>query len=188
MVGYIFVNVISICQYSRKDETCQADVAIVLGASTYNGQVSPVYRERIHHALHLYNNGYVKKLIMTGGLGKGNDISDAHAAKQYALSKNMPAEDILTEDTSAITQENLENAKKIMDENGYGTALIVSDPLHMKRAMLLAKDIGITAYSSPTSTTRYVSLRTKIPFVMREMFFYVGYKWYRILNYLFSNV
>jgi len=123
---------------------------------------------------------------MTGGFGKGNDISDAHAAKQYAISKNIPEEDILTEDSSTITQENLENAKKIMDKNGYKTALIVSDPLHMKRAMLLAKDTGITAYSSPTSTTRYISLKTKIPFVIREMIFYVGYKWYRILIYLFN--
>ena len=52
-----------------------------------------------------------------------------------------------------------------MDEYGYETAIIVSDPLHMKRALLLAEDAGITAYSSPTPTTRYVSLRTKIPFL-----------------------
>jgi len=58
---YIAFNVISICEYSKKNETCNADVAIVLGASTYNGRVSPVYRERIHHAIHLYNDGYVKK-------------------------------------------------------------------------------------------------------------------------------
>ena len=57
-----------------------------------------------------------------------------------------------------------------MDENNYETAIIVSDPLHMKRAMLLAEDAGIKAYSSPTPSTRYVSLRTKIPFLARETF------------------
>ena len=84
------------------------------------------------------------------------------------------------EDQSSITQENLENSKAIMEENGYETAIIVSDPLHMKRAMMLAEDAGITAYSSPTPTTRYVSLRTKIPFLARETFYYIGYKWYRV--------
>ena len=84
------------------------------------------------------------------------------------------------EDQSSITQENLENSKVIMEENGYKTAIIVSDPLHMKRAMMLAEDAGITAYSSPTPTTRYVSLRTKIPFLARETFYYIGYKWYRV--------
>ena len=67
-----------------------------------------------------------------------------------------------------------------MEENGYKTAIIVSDPLHMKRAMMLTEDAGITAYSSPTPTTRYVSLRTKIPFLARETFYYIGYKWYRV--------
>ncbi len=60
-------------------------------------------------------------------------------------------------------------------------AIIVSDSLHMKRAMLLAEDAGINAYSSPTPTSRYVSLRTKIPFLARETFYYIGYKWYRVV-------
>ena len=177
---YIVFNVASICMFGSKDETRKADIAIVLGASTNHGELSPVYQERVNHAIGLYNGGYVEKLIMTGGFGKGNDTSDSYAAKQYAILKHIPAEDILTEDASTITQENLENAKKIMDDNGYETALVVSDPLHMKRATLLAADIGITAYSSPTKTTKYISLRTKIPFLAREAFFYIGYKWYRI--------
>ena len=100
--------------------------------------------------------------------------------KKYLLSQGIPEEAVLMEDQSSITQENLENSKVIMEENGYKTAIIVSDPLHMKRAMLLAEDAGITAYSSPTPTTRYVSLRTKIPFLARETFYYIGYKWYRV--------
>lgn len=129
---------------------------------------------------YLYNNGYAKKIIVTGGLGDGNEISDASAAKQYAISQGVPEEDILMEDTSTITQENLENSKVLMIENGYSNAIVVSDPLHMKRAVLLAKDAGIVAYSSPTPTTRYVSLKTQLPFLAREVFYYVGYKWYRL--------
>lgn len=177
---YIALNAAGIWIYGNKNETRKADVAIVLGASTYDGQVSPVYRERINHAIDLYNGGYVKKIIMTGGFGIGNNEADSHTAKQYAIKNNIPKEDILTEDTSAITQENLKNAKMIMDGSGYKTALIVSDPLHMKRAMLLAKDEGLTAFSSPTPTTRYISLKTKIPFLLREVYFYIGYKWYRV--------
>ncbi len=180
LLSYIVINMISICFFSTKDQKCQADVAIILGASAYNGEVSPVYQERINHGIYLYNQGYVKKLIVTGGVGEGNNESDAYYAKQYAISQGIPEMDILTEDTSTITQENLENAKVIMDENTYNTAIIVSDPLHMKRAMLLARDAGINAYSSPTTTSKYESLRTKIPFLAREVFFYVGYKWYRI--------
>lgn len=182
VVVYIVINVASICIYSTKDEKCKADVAIVLGAAAYEGEVSPVYRERINHGITLYKEGFVEKIIVTGGIGEGNVKSDAYYAKEYAISMGVLAEDVLTEDTSTITEENLENAKLIMEQKGYETAIIVSDPLHMKRAMLLAKDAGIEGYSSPTPTTRYQSLKTKIPFVAREVFFYVGYKWYRIFE------
>lgn len=178
IIVYIIINTISIYSFSLKDQKRKADVAIILGASTSNGTVSPVYQERLNHGINLYREGYVDKLIVTGGIGVGNDQSDAHAAKQYTMLQGIPGTDILTEDTSTITQENLENSKAIMDQNKYSTAIIVSDPLHMRRAMLLAKDAGINAYSSPTQTLKYVSLKTQIPFLAREVFFYIGYKWW----------
>lgn len=180
LVIYIGKNVFDICAFSAEDQKCRADVAVILGAVAYNGEVSPVYRERINHGITLYEAGYVDRLIVTGGTADQAEESDASAAKKYLLSQGIPEEAVLIEDQSSITQENLENSKAIMEENGYETALIVSDPLHMKRAMLLAEDAGITAYSSPTPSTRYISLRTKIPFLARETFYYIGYKWYRI--------
>ena len=62
-----------------------------------------------------------------------------------------------------------------MIKENFGSCIIVSDPLHMKRSMLMAKDLNMKAYSSPTPTTRYKSLKTKIPFLNREVFFYLGY-------------
>lgn len=182
LMVYIAANTASICIYAERDEKRAADTAIILGAAADENGPSPVYRERINHGIELYNDGYVGKLIMTGGTGEGNTHSDSYIAKQYAVSQGIPDGDILTEDTSTITQENLENSKLIMDENGFDTAIIVSDPLHMRRAMLLARDAGITAYSSPTPTTMYVSAKTKLPFLAREVFFYIGYKWWRLFS------
>ena len=179
---YLIFTAISIVNYGKKDEKAYSDVAIILGAGTSNSEVSPVYRERINHGIWLYENGYVNFLIMTGGIGEGNDVSDALIAKQYAISKAVPEQAIFIEETSAITEENLENAKAIMEENSFNTAIIVSDPLHMKRAMLMAGDYGIDACSSPTSTTMYRSLKTKIPFLAREEFFYIGYSIARIFR------
>lgn len=114
---------------------------------------------------------YVKYLIVTGGTGEGSSVSDAEAARDYVLSQAVPEEMILLEDRSTITEENLEFAKSIMDDKGLQTAIIVSDPLHMKRAMLMAKDYGLEAVSSPTPTTMYKSFQTKVPFLAREVFF-----------------
>lgn len=173
---WVVFNAVEIWNYSKIDETAESDVAIVLGAATYDGEVSPVFRERINHAVELYKNGTVKVIIMTGGIGEGNSISDALAGKNYAVSKGVKEEHILIEEKSTITQENLIYSKEIMDNNGYETALLVSDPLHMKRAMLLAENSGIDCNSSPITTSRYISVKSKIKFLCREVFYYTGYK------------
>lgn len=182
LILYILATTISIWNYGKIDEKQSADVAIVLGAATVNGAVTPVFQERINHGIWLYQNGFVKTLIFTGGIGEGNEKSDAWAAKQYAIEQGIPESVILLEEKSTITQENIENAKKIMDDNCYNTAIIVSDPLHMKRAMLMADDNGIKAYSSPTPTSRYITVKSKFSFLAREEFFYIVYRVYRIFN------
>lgn len=166
---------VQIVQYGNVDEKKHCNVAIILGAATTDGEVSPVYRERINHGVWLYKNGYVDYLIMTGGVGEGNETSDAFAAKQYAIEKDVPEQAIRIEEQSTITEENLEYAKAIMDTHSMDTAIIVSDPLHMKRAMLMTNDYGITGYSSPTPTTMYRSAKTQLPFLAREVFLYLGY-------------
>lgn len=177
---YIVWNGTAICLYSSVDNTKKCDVGIVLGAAAYNDDVSEVYKQRLNHAAALYKNHTIDIIIVTGGKADGNEHSDAYMAKQYLLKEGIPEESILLEEKSTITQENLENALKIMNDNELETALIISDPLHMKRAMLLAKDLEINAYASPTKTSAYKSLKTKIPFLARETFFYIGYKWYRL--------
>ena len=49
--------------------------------------------------------------------------------------------------------------------------LIVSDPLHMRRAMAMAAAEGFNARPAPTPTSRYRSLATQIPFLAREVWF-----------------
>jgi len=176
MIINVAANAAAICMYAETDETRHADAAIILGAAVWNDTPSPVFRERINHGIRLYQEGYVDKLIFTGGYGEGSLVSDAQIAMNYAVQQGVPPEDIWIEEKSKITQENLYYARQIMQENGLEQVLIVSDPLHMKRAMRMAKDLEIAAYSSPTTTSRYQSVRAKAGFLGREVFFYFGYK------------
>ena len=184
IIAYIVITAINICLYSKVDKRQPADVAVILGAGASDEKVSPVFQERINHGISLYQTKYVKKLIFTGGTGKGNQNSDAYIAMQYAIKQGVPEDDILLEEISTITQENIKNAKMIMDKNSYHTAILVSDPLHMKRAMLMAKNSKIDCYSSPTPTTKYVTLKSTLPFLLREVFFYAGYKIYAVFHYI----
>ncbi|MEE1026018.1 MAG: YdcF family protein [Acutalibacteraceae bacterium] len=181
LIGFLSTAV-SIWEYGEMEEKQTADVAIVLGAALSKNSVSPVYRERINHAITLYNEGYVKYVILTGGVGEGNIYSDAFIAMEYAVSVGLPKKAILLEEKSTVTKENLLYSKEIMEDNLLKTAIIVSDPIHMKRAMLMANDMGMIAFASPTSTTMYQTTKTQIPFLIRELFLYISYGFERIFK------
>lgn len=173
----VFVGIAgTIQQFSLENQTQKADAAIILGAATDGLEISPVFRERINHGIELYRNNVVRALIFTGGKGQGKDISEAYAAKLYAMKNGVDEADIFIEENSHITQDNLKNAMEIMRKNNLASALVVSDPLHMKRAMLMAEFFGINAFSSPTQTSMYKSFKTQLPFLARETFFYIGFQ------------
>jgi uncharacterized SAM-binding protein YcdF (DUF218 family) len=174
-VVVITVTAARIYTYSSVAVDKQADAAVVLGAAVWSQNVSPVFRERINHAVDLYRKGKVRKLIFTGGQGNSNEPTEAAAASSYAQANGIPIQDILVEQKSHTTFENIVNAKQLADANSLKTVLIVSDPMHMKRAMTMARDVGLIAYPSPTPTTRYVGWRTQMSELARETFYYLGY-------------
>lgn len=172
---FISYSAFSIWSFSDKVQLVKTDVAVVLGAAAWEDEPSPVLRERINHSIWLYENDYVDKIIFTGGKGEGDQYAESEVARDYAIKNNVNAEDILIETTSKITEENLKYAYAIAVEENFDTFTIVSDPLHMKRALLMAKNIGMEAYSSPTQSSVYKTLNSKVPFFLRELFFYTGY-------------
>lgn len=178
LVLFIFISysAFNIWSFSNKVQYVKTDAAVVLGAAAWGDEPSPVLRERVNHSIWLYESGYVDKIIFTGGKGEGAMYAESEVAREYAVKNNVNPEDILIETKSRITEENLTYAYEIAVQQNFRTFTIVSDPLHMKRAMLMAKNTGMEeAYSSPTQTSVYKSLDSKIPFFLRELFFYIGY-------------
>jgi len=165
----------SIWTYGNQEEIIKTDAAIVLGAAAWGDKPSPVLRERLNHAIKLYQDGYVNKLIFTGGKGEGAIYAESEVSRDYAIKKNVKSTDIYIETKSQITEENIYYAKLIAKKHNLKTLTLVSDPLHMKRAMLMARNLDMKVYNSPTETTVYKTLQSKIPFFLRELFFYVGY-------------
>lgn len=175
-----FLGFIMICTfagqiyvYASVSSPQATDVAIVLGAAVWDGQPSPVFEERIKHGIYLFQSGRVEYLVFTGGVGEGDISAESEVARLYAINKGIPSEKILIEQNSQITYENLYEACQVMVEAQLQTALIVSDPLHMKRAMSIAQDIGLDAYPSPTPTSRYQTWRSKSGALAYELFFYM---------------
>lgn len=183
-LGYLAV---SIYFYNDNQMPNEADAAIVLGAEVWEEEPSPVFRERINHSINLYKSNKVNKIIFTGGQGNGKVYSEAIVAKNYAIRQGVLESDILTETQSRTTYQNLYYAKQVAQNHPVNQFFIVSDPLHMKRAMLMAKDLGLNAYPSPTPTTRYKTLNSKFPFLLREIYFYIHYQVSQLLPSIYNS-
>lgn len=166
---------LQIYAYGNNSANVHADAAIVLGAALWGQNLSPVFRERVNHAIDLYRSRRVRKLIFTGGQGNRNEPTEAAAARSYAIANGVALEDILIEEKSHNTYENLFYARQVADAHGIKTVLIVSDPLHMKRAVVMAKDIGLRAYPSPTTSTRYQSMGSQLQLLLNETYYFMGY-------------
>ena len=172
-----------IYSFGNTSSDAQADAAVVLGAAVWTNQVSPVFKERINHALNLYRKGQVRKLIFTGGQGNPGEPTESAAARDYAIQSAIPASDILIEEKSHTTYENILYAKQLADTHGIKKVLIVSDPLHEKRAMAMAEDAGLVAEASPTPSTRYQGVGSQLGLLAHETYYYIGY----LLRRLFIN-
>lgn len=171
---------VSIYFYGNNNNVIKADAAIVLGAAVWGEEPSPVFRERINHSINLYKNGDVRTIIFTGGIGDRDERAEAVIGKRYAITQGVKSSDILIETESRTTNQNLKNAQKVASSQQLTKFLIVSDPLHLKRAVLMARDLGMDAYPSPTPTTRYRSLNSQLQFLTRETYFYFVYLVFKI--------
>lgn len=126
-------------------------------------------------AMHLAFFHRVGHLVFTGGVGTGNRDPEAEVGRRRAIAAGVPHGRIAVETRSTITYENLRNARVLMDPRAAPRVLIVSDPLHMRRAVTMARDLGLDAHPAPTPASRYRSWRSKAGFLSREVFFYSLY-------------
>jgi uncharacterized SAM-binding protein YcdF (DUF218 family) len=132
------------------------DAVVVLGAAQYDGRPSPVFRARIDHAIELWREmttaeGLPPVLVMTGGRQEGDRTTEAASARAYAVAQGVPEDAILMEDQGRSTLESIRSVAAILDEQGAGTTVFVSDRSHMLRVVRMAKDLGIDALGSPAS-------------------------------------
>ena len=172
----LWYSIIGVTLGAMRTDVVSADAAVVLGAAAWGSRPSPIFRERINHAIQLYNDGAVEQLIFTGGDGTKSNYTEAEVARQYAIARGVPDSAILLEDQSDSTYSNLANTKVIAANNNIESLIIVSTPFHMRRAMFVANQLDLNAYASPTRTTRWREQNSMRPYlVTREVAAYIGY-------------
>jgi uncharacterized SAM-binding protein YcdF (DUF218 family) len=168
---------------AQVDGARRADVIVVLGSAVWQDErASPSLSARTQHAIALYKAGYAAHLILCGGVG-GNPPSEAEVMRRLAVAAGVPADALMLEDKSHSTEENLANAKTLMDMHGWHSAIIVSDPFHLLRAEMMARDLGIEAYGSGASNSpTYTAAPLRTWYTAREAIALIWYYMTRVIG------
>ncbi|MCX7885502.1 MAG: YdcF family protein [Caloramator sp.] len=153
-VYLLLLSLVSAFGYFSKP--IKSNCIIVLGCMVYGQRPSPFLKERLNEAIRLYNLGYADYIIVSGGKGKGEDISEALAMEIYLIEKGIKKEKIIKENMSKNTYENLINSKEIMNKMHFKTAIIVSNKFHLYRAKTVAKKLKINSTYSGVFVKKHI--------------------------------
>lgn len=120
------------------------DAVIVLGAGIRGEEVSESLRSRLDAAMKYYQKNPKVIIIVSGGQGPQETITEALAMEQYLLEQGMPAEQIIKEQMATSTRENYLYSKEVLDRQFDGTYKVafISSDYHIYRAKLIAKSVG----------------------------------------------
>jgi uncharacterized SAM-binding protein YcdF (DUF218 family) len=151
--GYYLVCLYQVWHSARSDEARPADAIVVLGAAQYDGRPSPVLAARLDHALLLWKAGYAPRIVVTGGKRPGDRFTEATASADYLIARGVPDGAILREVQGTTTWESLAATARILRNRGLESVVVVSDPYHSLRARQTARELGLDAHASPTSTS-----------------------------------
>jgi uncharacterized SAM-binding protein YcdF (DUF218 family) len=151
--GYFLANLAQVWWVGRSDQARPVDAIVVMGAAQYDGRPSPQLAARLDHAVELFQDGVAPVVVVTGGKQPADRFTEAEASATYLVALGVPESAIASEQTGRTSYESLANAAALLAERGLDRVLLVSDPFHSLRIRLIAEEVGLTAYTSPTRTS-----------------------------------
>ena len=170
--AYIALRVATV---GERDDPRPADAVVVLGTQEYSGWPSLPFSARLDHALSLYEEGLAPLVVIAGGDPEGDSYTEAAAGVRYLEYQGLPSDALLAVGGDN-TYENLREVKVLAEREGLKSVLLVSERFHMLRSLVIADDLEIKAYGSPTSTSpRDHDPALRFYYILREVAAYTAY-------------
>jgi SanA protein len=119
-----------------------AQAALVLGAFVQpDGRPSGMLEDRLMAAAALYRDGRVDKVLASGDHGRP-DYDEVNAMRRELVRLGVPDRDVFTDHAGFATLDSVVRARRVF---GVHSAIVVTQPFHMPRALWLARHAGMTA-------------------------------------------
>lgn len=142
--------------YGRSDSaTYTEDAVIVLGAAVHGKTPSLTLKKRLDMAVEYHKQNPNAIIVVSGGQGAQEDISEAEAMETYLIEQGVAGKKIIKEDKSTSTTENFTFSKEILDKhfNKEYTICFITNEYHVLRAVDCAKSVGLTDITHLHSNT-----------------------------------
>jgi uncharacterized SAM-binding protein YcdF (DUF218 family) len=154
-VSYAFV-------YGRITALRGADFVVVLGSGLLGGdRVPPLLASRLERGRQVYQALVARgknspMLIVSGGQGADERVSEAEAMAQYLIERGVPADSVMREDQSRTTEENLTFSRAIMERfRPRYRCIVVTSNYHVFRAAIIARRLGVNGQVTGARTAGY---------------------------------
>ena len=137
-----------------------ADVVLVLGAGLNKDQVSLSLAYRLDAAFDYYLQNPGCKILVSGGQGPNEWVTEGSAMKQYLLEKGVPESDLWVEEQSSRTMENFLFSKPIIEAafpQREAKVVYVTNGFHVFRAGCIASQTGYEAHGLGAKTVFYLA-------------------------------
>ena len=146
---WFFADLAYVSVGAETDYAQQADVILALGCRvSEGGGPSRCISARAQHAASLYQRGLAGWVIATGGETTRGPVESAVLRRELE-EQGIPPNAIIEESRAHNTIQNIRYSVEIMRERGWGSAILVTEPYHINRAALIARDFGLQVYPSP---------------------------------------
>jgi len=170
LIGWAAV-MLAVAIQGARDQATTADAIAVLGAAQYNGRPSPVFRARLDHAASLYQRGFAPVVLVTGGVGVRDTLSEANVGRDYLARLGLPPEALIALPASADTYASLTQVQRWFEGRGNRRVLLVSDAFHMLRLRIIAGRLGLAPLTSPAPGSPIrSSMRRNAAYLLAEGF------------------
>ena len=132
-----------------------SDCIVVLGAHVWmDGRLSNALAYRCEAALKAWQEGIAPVFIVCGAQGSDEPTTEAQAMRDWLVARGVPEDRVIPEPDSRNTAQNLQNARTLMSEHGFSTCAVCTNNYHLRRALWLARDLGLDACGIGAPSTR----------------------------------
>nr|WP_228537716.1 YdcF family protein [Nocardia sp. XZ_19_231] len=154
LVAFLFYSVV----YGWVTRTDDAVAIVVHGSGLLGDRVPPLLASRLDRALGIWRaaRGPAPLLVTSGGKGSDEKVAESTAMAAYLVEHGVRDDEILREDRSTTTRENLLFSRELLARHGIESRiLLVTSNFHVLRTALLARSVGLDAQAVGAPTARY---------------------------------